>query len=163
MLPRGKHSNAQVSNTRYSRERCSQRELYQTFKNHKRFIKPKPSRTDFTISHFAGEVTYQANQFLDKNKDCVVAEHQALLTASNCSFVASLFLPPPEESSKSSKFSSIGSRFKLQLQDLMETLSATEPHYLRCVKPNHFLKPTILRMSMSSNNYAVVVFLKQLG
>ncbi|TYG97779.1 hypothetical protein ES288_A10G065000v1 [Gossypium darwinii] len=117
--------------------------LYQTFKNNKRFIKPKLSRTDFTISHYAGEVTYQANQFLDKNKDYVVAEHQALLTASECSFVRSLFPPLPEESSKSSKFSSIGSRFKLQLQSLMETLSATEPHYIRCVKPNNVLKPAI--------------------
>ncbi|XP_057977579.1 myosin-17-like [Malania oleifera] len=117
--------------------------LYQTFKNNKRFIKPKLSRTDFTISHYAGEVPYQADLFLDKNKDYVVAEHQALLTASNCSFVASLFPPLPEESSKSSKFSSIGSRFKLQLQSLMETLNATEPHYIRCVKPNNVLKPAI--------------------
>ncbi|XP_015902864.2 myosin-17 [Ziziphus jujuba] len=121
--------------------------LYQTFKNQKRFIKPKLSRTDFTISHYAGEVTYQANQFLDKNKDYVVAEHQALLTASECSFVAGLFPPLPEESSKSSKFSSIGSRFKLQLQSLMETLSATEPHYIRCVKPNNVLKPAIFENS----------------
>lgn len=30
--------------------------LYQTFKNNKRFIKPKLSRTDFTIAHYAGEV-----------------------------------------------------------------------------------------------------------
>lgn len=117
--------------------------LYQTFKNNKRFIKPKLSRTDFTISHYAGEVTYQADQFLDKNKDYVVAEHQALLTASQCAFVVGLFPPLPEESSKSSKFSSIGSRFKLQLQSLMETLSTTEPHYIRCVKPNNVLKPSI--------------------
>lgn len=32
--------------------------LYQTFKSNKRFIKPKLSRTDFTISHYAGEVKY---------------------------------------------------------------------------------------------------------
>jgi len=51
--------------------------------------------------------------FLDKNKDYVVAEHQDLLIASKCSFVAGLFPPSPEESSKSSKFSSIGSRFKV--------------------------------------------------
>ncbi|XP_041004657.1 myosin-17-like isoform X1 [Juglans microcarpa x Juglans regia] len=117
--------------------------LYQTFKNNKRFIKPKLSRTSFTISHYAGEVNYLADLFLDKNKDYVVAEHQDLLTASKCSFVASLFPPLPEESSKSSKFSSIGSRFKLQLQSLMETLSSTEPHYIRCVKPNNVLKPAI--------------------
>lgn len=30
--------------------------LYQTFKVHKRFVKPKLSRTDFTIAHYAGEV-----------------------------------------------------------------------------------------------------------
>lgn len=26
---------------------------------------------------------------------------------------------------------------------LLETLSATEPHYIRCVKPNNLLKPAI--------------------
>ncbi|XP_027095341.2 myosin-9 isoform X6 [Coffea arabica] len=121
--------------------------LYQTFKSHKRFVKPKLSRTDFTIAHYAGEVQYQSEQFLDKNKDYVVPEHQDLLVASKCSFVAGLFPPLPEEttksSNKSSKFSSIGSRFKLQLQQLMETLNSTEPHYIRCVKPNNLLKPAV--------------------
>ncbi|XP_076946182.1 myosin-9-like, partial [Bidens hawaiensis] len=117
--------------------------LYQIFKNHKRFIKPKLSRTDFTIAHYAGEVQYQSEQFLDKNKDYVVPEHQDLLGNSKCSFVAGLFPTVAEESSKSAKFSSIGSRFKLQLQQLMETLNATEPHYVRCVKPNNKLKPSI--------------------
>ncbi|CAL2269539.1 unnamed protein product [Prunus armeniaca] len=117
--------------------------LYQTFKTHKRFIKPKLSRTDFAIAHYAGEVLYQSDQFLDKNKDYVVPEHQDLLGASKCSFVAGLFPPLPEETAKSSKFSSIGSRFKLQLQSLMETLNSTEPHYIRCVKPNNLLKPAV--------------------
>ncbi|XP_024031293.1 myosin-6 isoform X1 [Morus notabilis] len=117
--------------------------LYQTFKDHKRFSKPKLARSDFTICHYAGEVTYQTELFLDKNKDYVVAEHQDLLSASKCSFVSGLFPPLPEESSKSSKFSSIGSRFKQQLQALLETLSVTEPHYIRCVKPNNLLKPAI--------------------
>ncbi|PIN26506.1 Myosin class V heavy chain [Handroanthus impetiginosus] len=145
--------------------------LYQTFSKNKRFIKPKLSRTNFTISHYAGEVKYMVDLFLDKNKDYVVVEHQDLLTASKCSFVAGLFPSLPEESSKSSKFSSIGSRFKyqrhlcwtgllmvslakknaqviflclqLQLQSLMETLNSTEPHYIRCVKPNNVLKPAI--------------------
>ncbi|KAK1307643.1 hypothetical protein QJS10_CPA09g01893 [Acorus calamus] len=117
--------------------------LYQTYKNHKRFSKPKLARTDFTICHYAGDVTYQTELFLDKNKDYVIAEHQALLNASTCCFVSGLFPPLAEDSSKSSKFSSIGSRFKQQLQSLLETLSATEPHYIRCVKPNNILKPAI--------------------
>ncbi|KAL9226046.1 hypothetical protein vseg_001900 [Gypsophila vaccaria] len=121
--------------------------LYQTFSNHKRFSKPKLSRTDFTISHYAGEVTYQTELFLDKNKDYVVAEHQELLGASKCAFVASLFPRLPEESSKSSKFSSIATGFKQQLQALLETLSSTEPHYIRCIKPNNLLKPAIFENS----------------
>lgn len=121
--------------------------LYQTFQKHKRFVKPKLSRTDFTICHYAGEVSflfikfncfrilsvlvltdtytcgiqvlYQSDQFLDKNKDYVVAEHQELLSASKCSFISGLFPLLPEETSKSSKFSSIGARFKVPLPTLL--------------------------------------------
>ncbi len=42
----------------------------------------------------------------------MVPEHQDLLGASKCPFVAGLF-PPLPEAAKSSKFSSIGSRFKV--------------------------------------------------
>lgn len=68
-----------------------------------------------------------ADLFLDKNKDYVVAEHQDLLIASKCSFVAGLFPPLPEETSKSSKFSSIGSRFKV-----LHNLYASESFSSNC-------------------------------
>ncbi|XP_050236571.1 myosin-9 isoform X2 [Mercurialis annua] len=117
--------------------------LYKTFKDHKRFIKPKLTRTDFTIVHYAGEVQYQSDQFLDKNKDYVVPEHQDLLSASQCSFVESLFPSIYEETTKSTKFSSIGSQFKIQLQQLRDILNSTEPHYIRCVKPNNSSEPYV--------------------
>ena len=34
------------------------------------------------------------------------------------------------------KFSSVGTRFKRQLAELMEALHHMEPHYIRCIKPN---------------------------
>uniref|UniRef100_A0A7N0VDA3 Uncharacterized protein n=2 Tax=Kalanchoe fedtschenkoi TaxID=63787 RepID=A0A7N0VDA3_KALFE len=116
--------------------------LFQNLQDHPRLEKAKFSETDFMLSHYAGKVAYQTNSFLDKNRDYVVLEHCNLLASSKCSLVSSLFPPLPEESTRSSyKFNSVASRFKQQLQALMETLNLTEPHYIRCVKPNSFNRP----------------------
>ncbi|EXB74900.1 Myosin-J heavy chain [Morus notabilis] len=88
------------------------------------------------------KVTYHTDTFLDKNRDYVVVEHCNLLSSSKCPLIAGLFPSLPEESLRSSyKFSSVSSRFKHQLQSLMETLSSTQPHYIRCVKPNSLNRP----------------------
>uniref|UniRef100_A0A0D3HDA4 Myosin motor domain-containing protein n=1 Tax=Oryza barthii TaxID=65489 RepID=A0A0D3HDA4_9ORYZ len=88
------------------------------------------------------KVIYQTELFLEKNRDYVNLEHQNLLCSSKCSFLSGLFALQQDDPSKSSyKFSSIASRFKQQLQALMETLSSTEPHYIRCVKPNSMNYP----------------------
>eukprot|EP00898_Chlorokybus_atmophyticus_P006930 jgi/Chlat1/7238/Chrsp58S09133 len=120
--------------------------LYSSFANHKRFIQPKRSQTAFAINHYAGEVLYDTEFFLEKNKDYVIAEHQQLLGNSQDPFVQALFPPQPADDGKSRssyRFSSIGNRFKQQLLALMDTLNATEPHYVRCIKPNGVNKPTI--------------------
>ncbi|PKA47048.1 hypothetical protein AXF42_Ash011722 [Apostasia shenzhenica] len=116
--------------------------LFQSLRNHERLEKEKFSETDFTISHYAGKVTYQTDSFLDKNRDYVILEHCNLLSSSKCYFISGLFTSFPEDASRSSyKFSSVSSRFKQQLQALMETLNSTEPHYVRCVKPNSLNRP----------------------
>ncbi|CAL0322684.1 unnamed protein product [Lupinus luteus] len=116
--------------------------LFHHCKPHPRLEKEKFSQTDFTLSHYAGKVTYHTDKFLDKNRDYVVVEHCNLLSLSKCPFVSGLFPLLAEEPSRSSyKFSSVASRFKQQLQALMETLKSTEPHYVRCVKPNSLNRP----------------------
>lgn len=47
--------------------------------------------------------------------------------------LAALF-PPPAAVGK--KKISLGGQFRIQLNDLMNKLNATEPHYVRCIKPN---------------------------
>ncbi|KAH7279110.1 hypothetical protein KP509_37G005700 [Ceratopteris richardii] len=115
--------------------------LSHTFKGHGRFRKPKLSSTEFVLSHYAGEVTYQTDLFLEKNKDYVVVEHEELLLNSKDPFVSGLFTPQSDEMRTCYKLSSVATRFKHQLQALVETLSFTEPHYIRCVKPNIDSKP----------------------
>lgn len=88
--------------------------LFQNLRAHPRLEKPKLSKTDFTLSHFAGKVTYQTDLFLEKNRDYVIAEHQNLLSSSKCLFISGLFASHQEDPLKSSyKFSSVASRFKL--------------------------------------------------
>ena len=112
-------------------------------KDNKRISKPKRSQVEFSMDHYAGVVTYDTVSFIDKNKDYVNADHQALLEVSSRDLIKTLF--PVEElqasengraNKSSNKFVSVGTRFKGQLAELMKTLSLTEPHYIRCVKPN---------------------------
>ncbi|KAK9844720.1 hypothetical protein WJX74_005896 [Apatococcus lobatus] len=131
--------------------------MYQTDEVAKssRFSKPKLARAGFTIEHYAGAVSYKTNNFLDKNKDFVVAEHQAMLQSSAFPFMRLLFPPScaiedgNDKGGKGGnkgamsgyKFASVGSRFKRQLGELMEALQRMEPHYIRCIKPNSRNRP----------------------
>ena len=124
--------------------------LYQALDGkHTRFAKPKRSQTAFTLTHYAGEVTYESDSFLDKNKDFVVAEHQQLLAASTLELLANVFeaKPEPADSNKrggrsAMKFTSIAASFKGQLASLMTKLNETAPHYIRCIKPNGLNVPS---------------------
>lgn len=42
----------------------------------------------------------------------------------------------------------LGKQFKLQLDALMVTLSATDPHYIRCMKPNNEKRGGFFRSPM---------------
>lgn len=73
-------------------------------------------------------MTYKTDNFLDKNRDFVVAEHQALLGGSARPFVRALFPPEADagaggqgggKAMQSYKFSSVGSRFKKQVRLLV--------------------------------------------
>eukprot|EP01132_Coremiostelium_polycephalum_P002883 gene2883-3584_t len=121
-----------------------------------KFEKPRFSNTAFTINHYAGKVTYETDQFLDKNKDFIIPEQILVLQKSQFPFIKILMshsekLNPspggpgaatpsnrPSASSQSSsmKFLSVGSQFSSSLATLMKTISTTTPHYIRCIKPN---------------------------
>eukprot|EP01094_Clydonella_sp_ATCC50884_P015120 TRINITY_DN2569_c0_g1_i1.p1 TRINITY_DN2569_c0_g1~~TRINITY_DN2569_c0_g1_i1.p1 ORF type:complete len:1924 (-),score=743.67 TRINITY_DN2569_c0_g1_i1:162-5840(-) len=111
--------------------------------------------TDFIINHYAGTVKYDAKGFLDKNKDLLYDDLQTLLSTSENARTKELFPPPLD---KGKKKTSLGGQFRQQLNDLMGKLNSTEPHYVRCVKPNSAKSPTEFNsvMSLEQLRYAGV-------
>uniref|UniRef100_A0AAR2JVK7 Unconventional myosin-Va n=1 Tax=Pygocentrus nattereri TaxID=42514 RepID=A0AAR2JVK7_PYGNA len=128
------------------------------------FEKPRMSNKAFIIQHFADKVEYQCEGFLEKNKDTVNEEQIHVLKASKFDLLVELFrdeekatsptgvapatggrtrlsVKPdkgkPDKSSKEHK-KTVGLQFRNSLQLLMETLNATTPHYVRCIKPNDY-------------------------
>ncbi|XP_031221899.1 unconventional myosin-Vb isoform X1 [Mastomys coucha] len=135
--------------------------LYERHSNSQHFQKPRMSNTAFIVNHFADKVEYLSDGFLEKNRDTVYEEQINILKASKFPLVADLFHDdkdsvPATNTAKnrsSSKISirssrplmkvpnkehkkSVGYQFRTSLNLLMETLNATTPHYVRCIKPN---------------------------
>jgi len=92
----------------------------------------------FTIKHYAGDVIYNSEGFLMKNKDLLFAELYEVLTLSNSPKTAAMF-PPLTKHGRSSY--SLGAQFRKQLDRLMGILNSTHSHYIRCVKPNEYKAP----------------------
>mmetsp|Transcript_14360 Transcript_14360/g.26611 ORF Transcript_14360/g.26611 Transcript_14360/m.26611 type:complete len:1731 (+) Transcript_14360:285-5477(+) len=101
-------------------------------------VKTNYERESFTVVHYAGEVMYNVTAFLEKNRDKLSQDIQELLNGSKIKFVSSLTDEPKvvEGRGTSKSKGSLGSKFKNQLEALMKTLNATDPHFVRCIKPN---------------------------
>ncbi|TPX34536.1 hypothetical protein SmJEL517_g02892 [Synchytrium microbalum] len=118
------------------------------------YEKPRFGQTAFTIKHYATDVTYDIEGFLDKNKDTVSDEHMACLLKTENTFLKDVLEPDPAavaavEEVKQSKGTlsrggaggvlkkpTLGAIFKASLVQLMATINSTEVHYIRCIKPN---------------------------
>jgi myosin heavy subunit len=70
-----------------------------------------------------------------KNLDKMSEDLFELLANTKFTFLQSLFESDREEAAKNRK-ETLGAKFAKQLNELMVTLNSTEPHYIRCVKPN---------------------------
>jgi len=103
--------------------------------------------TRFMIKHYAGLVAYEVDGFLEKNRDTLTEDLLDVLRTSKHALVNTLF-PTTQTVSTAEKKASLGSQFRRQLDDLMTTLRLTEPHYIRCIKPNPAKAPTAFVPSM---------------
>nr|ODO01094.1 hypothetical protein L204_01819 [Cryptococcus depauperatus CBS 7855] len=116
--------------------------------------KPRFNQSSFTIAHYAHEVTYSVEGFIEKNKDTVPDEHLTLLqnstnellrqildaafqTKNTTTVTAQKEVSTTQASKKSvPRKPTLGSLFKTSLMELMNTINSTNVHYIRCIKPN---------------------------
>jgi myosin-5 len=122
--------------------------LYSNFgTNHPFFAKPKFGETEFVIKHYAIDVSYSIDGFIEKNKDTVTDQQLGVLNASTFPYLKEVItIPQLVESAAPSrgaapKKPTLGSIFRQSLVKLMDTLRATHPHYIRCIKPNQAKEP----------------------
>ncbi len=89
------------------------------------------------VKHYAGDVEYQVENFLDKNKDTIFDDLLSMLATSRNSLVKQAFKQDLEEAkAPGASKRTIASQFRTNLGELMATLAACHAFYVRCIKPN---------------------------
>ena len=110
----------------------------------KNFGKPRFGTDLFTVNHFAGHINYDPQGFLSKNVDELRTDLQALLSSHVTGLIATIRLEllgaeaaragPRRGSVKG--MDSLTVKFQGQMKHIMGILRASEPKYVRCIKPN---------------------------
>ncbi len=108
-------------------------------------------RQGFLLTHYAAEVEYSTEGWLEKNKDPLNDNITRLLAASTDAHVRNLFLDCVAQDEddtgairsrvKKGLFRTVAQRHKEQLSNLMAQLHSTHPHFVRCIIPNHKKRP----------------------
>ncbi|XP_032677953.1 myosin heavy chain, muscle isoform X29 [Odontomachus brunneus] len=127
------------------------------------YLKPKPPKpgqqaAHFAIGHYAGNVPYNITGWLEKNKDPLNDTVVDQFKKSTNKLLVEIFADHPGQSGdataggggkggrgkKGGGFSTVSSSYKEQLNNLMTTLRATQPHFVRCIIPNELKQPGVI-------------------
>ena len=117
------------------------------------YSKPKMSHAEFIITHYAGDVAYDVNNFLEKNRDSFQSDVASLLMSSKHKLIPKIFGGRRNAIEQPSLYDShfrvqrlqnirpriatVGAKFNDSLSQLMEMMSNCHPWFIRCIKPNH--------------------------
>jgi len=124
--------------------------LQQVHGKHAHFSRAaKDGATTFKVRHYAGEVLYKVDGLIEKSRDLLHTDLEQVLLGSTMPLVVSAMqarvdsaaadLQPARSAGPSrQKLSapSLGAQFARQLTALMAKLHATQPHFVKCIKPN---------------------------
>ncbi|XP_034098649.1 unconventional myosin ID isoform X1 [Drosophila nasuta] len=101
-------------------------------------------REDFRITHYAGDVIYNINGFIEKNKDTLYQDFKRLLHHSKDANLSEMWPEGAQDIKKTTKRPlTAGTLFQRSMADLVATLLKKEPFYVRCIKPNDIKSSTV--------------------
>ncbi|XP_076621995.1 unconventional myosin 10A isoform X4 [Colletes latitarsis] len=114
------------------------------------YSRPRMNSAEFAIKHYAGQVWYNVEGFLDKNRDTLRSDVVELLISSKISMVSKMFqhVRTTHEANKTMnkpngrfvtmkpRTPTVSARFHDSLQQLLDSMSQCNPWFVRCIKPN---------------------------
>ncbi|KAJ0060349.1 hypothetical protein NL108_010092, partial [Boleophthalmus pectinirostris] len=108
------------------------------------YAKPKSPMPVFTVYHYAGAVTYQVQNFLNKNHDQFRTEVLELFAKSRLNMVSELFrkvhegyIQQRELGWRGKQPTTAASHFLQSLNELTQRLERCKTTFIRCFKPNY--------------------------
>lgn len=125
------------------------------------YSRPRIGAQEFGIKHYAGQVWYCVDGFLEKNRDALRPDVLELLGSSKQSLVIEMTrqLRAQREIGKSMprgangrfvtmkpRTPTVAARFSDSLQQLLQSMAKSNPWFVRCIKPNN--DKQALRMDM---------------
>ncbi|KAL3274440.1 hypothetical protein HHI36_015828, partial [Cryptolaemus montrouzieri] len=119
------------------------------------YCRPRVGNREFGICHFAGQVWYQVDGFLDKNRDILRPEIVDLLLSSKEPLVSAFAKPLLNQGKTRTlpkgtngrfvtmkpRTPTVAARFSDSLHNLLESMSKCNPWFVRCIKPNNDKAP----------------------
>ncbi|KAL4710295.1 hypothetical protein ACJJTC_011549, partial [Scirpophaga incertulas] len=115
------------------------------------YSRPRLGANEFGIKHYAGQVWYSVEGFLDKNRDALRGDVLELLCSSEVPLVAEMSaqLRAQHDANKTlprgangrfvtmkPRTPTVAARFSDSLHQLLESMSRCHPWFVRCIKPN---------------------------
>lgn len=116
------------------------------------YSRPRIGAQEFGVTHYAGQVWYCVEGFLEKNRDAVRYDLLDLLSTSKQSLVLDMarMIIAQRDSGRSlpkgtngrfvtmkPRTPTVSARFSDSLQQLLQSMSKCNPWFVRCIKPNN--------------------------
>uniref|UniRef100_A0A8C9U0S9 Myosin IG n=1 Tax=Scleropages formosus TaxID=113540 RepID=A0A8C9U0S9_SCLFO len=98
----------------------------------------------FRIRHYAGDVTYSVEGFLEKNKDPLFQDFKRLMFNSTNPVLSEMWPEGRLDITEVTKRPlTAATLFKNSIVALVDKLACKDPYYVRCIKPNEVKSPML--------------------